>query len=77
MDTEGRAGNLNMANPGVGIDAVDAKPSKQILKMRNSVVLELNSVNLDQPTFMVESTPMVGFGTNNNNQVRNEKKSDF
>jgi len=66
---EGRSGNLNQMNAGTGVDAVDSKPGKQILKMRNSVILELNSVNLDRPTFMVESTPMVGLGTMNNNQV--------
>ena len=49
----------------------DDRRNNQITKIRNSVVLEMNSFN--EPTFMIESTPVVSGQNNNNNNNNNNK----
>ena len=58
MATDNRPSNAaNSAGQG------NDRRNNQITKIRNSVVLEMNSLN--DPSFVIESTPVVG-GTNNN-----------
>ena len=59
----------NAANP------ADSRRNNQISKIRNSVVLEMNSLN--EPSFMIESTPVVNAAAANNNKtgIKNKKMS--